>query len=143
MSQYTNQSDILAEIQMADLIKLTDDEPKTGSINVTILTQVIANASGEIDRMVGNRYSVPFNPAPPSVESMAIVITCYRLFRRREVPDEKNKFYDDYRDIQKFLKGVKDGDEQLDLSVSTAFEPVQFNQRPTIYGFGNYPTTSM
>jgi phage gp36-like protein len=127
----------LGEIQLADLISLTDDAPFTGNVNQTILNQVISNASGEIDFYVGSRYSVPFSPTPPSVESMAIVLTCYRLYRRREVPDEKNKYTEDRQEIIKFLQKVKAGDEALDLSVSQEFSPVQSVQRATIYGWGS------
>lgn len=136
MSAYCTQSDILGEIQLSDLISLTDDAPSTGNVSATILNQVISNASGTIDRMVGNLYTVPFaSPVPPSVESMAIVITCYRLYRRREVPDEKNKFTEDYKETMDFLKKVKVGSEVLDLSVSKTVPPVAANQRATIFGY--------
>lgn len=143
MSVYCAQADILGEIQMADLIRCTDDAPETGALNTVILNQVIANASGEIDRYVGNMYTVPFNPVPPSVESMATIIACYRLLRRREVPDEKNKFYEEYGEIRDFLKEVKAGQAFLDLSVQTAFAPVQTDQRGTIFGWGNFLSNSM
>lgn len=136
MSAYTNENDILGEIQLKELIRLTDDAPTTGAVNQTILNQVIANASGEIDSYVGSRYSVPLVPTPPSVEAMAIVITCYRLYRRREVPDEKNKYKEQYDDAIKTLKTIKAGDEALDLSVNQAFSPVQSVQRATIFGWG-------
>ena len=134
MSSYCTATDVSGEIQASDLIFLTDDAPCMGVINQTILAQVITNASGEIDRMVGNRYSTPFNPVPPSVQSMALVITCYRLYRRRLTPDETNLYYKDYKDISEFLAKVKTGDEELDLTVQTAFEQVQYSGRPTVYG---------
>ena len=143
MSAYTDQNSILGEIQLMDLIALTDDSPKTGNVNQTVLTQLIANASGEIDRLVGNVYDVPFNPVPPSVASMALVIACYRLYRRREVPDEKNKFAKDYYETRKFLNAVHSREDVLDLSVSADFDQVQFNARPTIYGFGNILPNTM
>ena len=142
MSQYTNQADIEGEIQDADLIQLTDDGG-TGFVNQTVLTQVIENASGEIDRFVGNIYDIPFNPTPPSVESMAIIITCYRLYRRREVPDEKNKYYEDYKEVRKFLNGVNNGTERLDLSVKRDFSQVAASFRATPWGFGNQIANSM
>ena len=142
MSTYCSQADINGEIQTADLISLTDDT-QTGQVNTTILAQVIANASGEIDRMIGNRYQIPFSIVPPSVNSMAIVISCYRLYRRRLVPDEQNRFFPDYQGIRDFLKRVKKGDEQLDLSIQTAFEQVQFHSRNGLFGQGNYLVNSM
>lgn len=142
MSVYCNQSDIEGEIQDADLIQLTDDNG-TGSLNSVVLNQVIANASGEIDRYVGNVYDIPFNPVPPSVESMAIIITCYRLYRRREVPDEKNKYYEDYRGVRDYLKLVQQREAVLDLSASQDFSQVAANTRYTPWGYGNWVSTSM
>jgi len=143
MSVYTTQAAILGEIQMMDLIALTDDAPKTGNVNVSVLNQVIANASGEIDRMVGNVYDVPFNPAPPSVASMALIITCYRLVRRRQVPDEKNKYFADYKEVREFLKRVQVREDVLDLSINADFSQVAADVRPSIYGWGNCLPNSM
>lgn len=135
MSAYTNETDLLGEIQLADLIWLTDDKPTTGNVNQTVLNQVIANASGEIDFYLANRYSVPLVPTPPMIESAAIAITCYKLFRRREVPDEKNKYKEQYDNAIKTLQAIKAGDEAIDVNVNQAFSPVQYNQRATIFGY--------
>ena len=143
MSSYTNQASILGEIQISELIRLTDDAPQQQKINQTILAQVIANASGEIDRLVGNVYDVPFNPVPQSVSSMALIIACYRLFRRRLVPDEQNKYFPDYRDIRAFLNKVHKREDVLDLSVTADFSQVAADVRPTIFGYGNCLANSM
>ena len=83
MSAYCSQNDLLGDIQMADLITLTDDDsPATGVLNSTVLNAVISKASGVIDRMVGNVYDIPFNPTPASINSLAIAIACYTLYRR-------------------------------------------------------------
>lgn len=143
MSAYTNQTAILGEIQLSDLIALTDDAPKMGVVNQTVLDQVIANASGEIDRFVGNIYDVPFTTVPPSVANMALIIACYRLFRRREVPDEKNKFSDDYYEVRDFLKAVHKREDVLDLSAAQDFPQVAIAARDTIYGAGNNLANTM
>lgn len=143
MSAYCTQADILGEIQEADLIALTDDaNPPIGDINAAVLNQVIANASGVIDRMVGNIYTLPFNPVPPGVVSLAVTITCYRLYRRREWPDEKNKFTEDYRLAMKFLEAVNSGDKLLDLSASRAFSQVAANTMASPWGSGNQTASS-
>ena len=142
MSAYTTQSDILSQIQMADLIQCTDDD-NTNLLNTTVLNSVITAASGYIDRKVGNIYDLPFNPVPPSVESMALTIACYMLFRRRETPDEKNKFYEDYGEVTKFLTGVNNGTERLDLSVTRDFSQVAASFRATPWGYGNQIASSM
>lgn len=143
MSAYATQQDLLGEIQMADLIMLTDDDtPPSGSLNTAILGQAIANASGLIDRYCGNVYDIPFNPIPASVLSMAVTITCYKLLRRREVPDEKNKFAEEYKSVISFLEKVNRREAMLDLGASQDFGMVAANVTPTIYGCGNFPVSS-
>ena len=149
MSSYTNQAAILGEIQQADLISLTDDLGQ-GQINTTVLNQIIANASGYIDSKVANLYGeqLPFAPAPASpssVASMALTIACYRLFRRREVPDEKNKFTEAWEDVREFLDKVNSGDAHLDDIPIRDFPQVVATGRSTIYGGmgSNWPTNSM
>jgi len=141
MSLYCSLADIQGEIQNAELIQLTDDD-NTGQLNQTILTQIISNASGEIDRYVGNIYQ-GLSSANPSVNSMAIVITCYRLYRRRLVPDESNNYYEDYKGVRDFLKRVQTREDVLDLSAQQSFSAAQVDARPSIYGFGNLISNSM
>ena len=138
MSAYCTQAQLLGEIQLADLITLTDDAPATGIINQNVLNQVIANASGDIDQYLGAVYDVPFTVTPVSVSQMAVTLTCYRLFRRREVPDEKNKFYEDKCRVIKQLAKYQSRELTLDLGVAQDFAQVSFDARPTVYGSGNY-----
>ncbi len=146
MSLYTNQASIEGEIQDADLIALTDDN-NTGQINQTVLIQAIANASGKIDEKCANLYGeqLPFVPVPASVASMALTIVCYRLYRRREVPDEKNKFYEEYKNVLAFLDEVNTGDKHLNDIPGRDFPQVAMTGRSTIYGVrqSNWPATSM
>jgi phage gp36-like protein len=146
MSTYTTQAEINGEIQMADLIGLTDDE-NTGQLNATILSQIIANASGEIDQACANLYGeqLPFNPVPSSVASMALTIVCYRLYRRRAVPDEQNRFFAAYSRVRDFLDGVNKAEFHLNDVPARDFAQVAFTGRSTIYGVGgsNQPATSM
>ena len=143
MSAYCNQDDITGEIQESDLVSLTDDStPPMGVVDDTILNQVIANASGVIDRYVGNIYSVPFSPVPPSVRSLTITIACYRLYRRRLVPDEKNNFTEDYLAAIKFLEAVNSGEKTLDIAAVRDFSQVAANTGTTPWGSGNFPSSS-
>ena len=149
MSAYTTQQAIGGEIQQADLIQLCDDVG-TGSLDaaaLAILNQVIANASGEVDQACANLYGrqLPFNPVPSSVASMALTITLYKLYRRRLVPDEQNKYWDSYKIVRDFLNRINTGEAQIDDVVSRDFPPVVFTGRSTIYGnrFSNFPSSSM
>ena len=140
-NQYCSQADIEGEIQDADLISITDDAG-TGQINQTVLNQVISNASGEIDRYCGAIYP-NLSSANPSINNMAIIIACYRLYRRRLTPDEKNLFYEDYKDTIAFLKRVQSREDTLDLSAQQNFAQVSADVRPSPYGWGNLVSNSM
>ena len=126
---------------MSDLIALTDDAG-TGNLDNGILNQIIINASGYIDQKVANIYGqqLPFNPVPSSVASMALTITCYRLFRRRQVPDEKNNFYDDFKSLVDFLNQVNQGDMHLDDVPTRDFPQGAVTGRPVIYSGGVFGT---
>lgn len=131
---YCTIADIKGEISPDDLIALTDDN-ETGSVDETVLAQIIDNASGYIDARVGNIYSVPFAaPAPPTVKNMAITIACYRLFRRRLTPDEKNLFAEDFMECKQFLDEVNEGKKHLDQSIPRSFPQGTYTGRGTSFG---------
>ena len=138
-SVYTTQEAILGNIQMADLVALTDDSPATGQLNVDVLAQVIANAGGVIDMYCANIYGeqIPFNPVPPSVANMALTIACYMLLERREVPMEKNKFSGRYNFAINFLEKVNTGDAHISDVTLRDFPQGALISQPTI--FGNQP----
>jgi phage gp36-like protein len=117
---YCNQSDIEAEIQPSDLIGLTDDS-NTGFINTTILDSIIANASSYIDGKIGNIYATPVSPIPAIVKDCCIRIACYRLYRRRLAPGEKNNFDNDFKDAMTTLNMINNGEYHLDLDPKRAF----------------------
>ena len=135
---------ILGEIQLLDLIAQVDDVG-TGQMDAAAtanLNQVIANASGKIDEKCANLYGqqLPFNPVPASVASMALTIACYRVFRRREVPDEKNKFTEEYRNVMEFLDEVNTGDKHLNDVPNRDFPQGAVTGRPVIYSGGVFGT---
>jgi len=136
MSAYTTQSAIEGEIAPSDLIAFTDDG-NTGSLNETILNQIIANASGYIDARVANIYEVPFDPVPSAVASMALSIVCYRLFRRRLTPDEKNPFYEEWKEVRAFLDEVNKGEAHIDLTQQRDFPQGALTSQPSIYTGGS------
>lgn len=141
MSAYTTQAAINGNIQMADLIALTDDVG-TGQLNAGILNQVIANASGIVDWNCANIYGqqLPFNPVPLSVASMALTIACYMLYERRETPMEQNKFAPRYKDVMAFLSKVNTGEMHLDDVPTRDFPQGAISGRPTIYAGGIFGT---
>ena len=125
---------------MNDLISFCDDN-QTGSMDTAataILNQIIANASGKIDEKCANIYGqqLPFSPVPSSVASMALTIVCYRLYRRRLVPDEKNNFAEEYNNVMAFLDEVNTGDKHLNDVPNRDFPQGAVTARPTIYSGG-------
>lgn len=146
MSIYTDQTAIEGEIQPLELKQLTDDQ-NTGELNSTVLNQVIINSSGEIDQACSNLYGqqLPFQPVPSSVANMTLTITCYRLYRRRAVPDEQNKFFKEYSRVRDFLDDVNTGDKHLSDVPVRDFPQVAMTGRSSIYGVAasNNPSTSM
>lgn len=146
MSAYTTQAAILGEIQLSDLIQLTDDD-RQGAVNQAILDQVIASASGYIDSKLANIYGeqLPFNPAPAAVANMALTVACYRLYRRRNIPDEKNNFYPDWVDVKEFLDKVNKGEAMIDDVVSRDFAQVAYTARSSTFGTlgSNFPSTTI
>ena len=144
-SYYTSQSAINGEIQMQDLISLTDDAtPPTGIVNTEILNQIINNASGEIDQACANIYGqqLPFNPVPRSVANMALTISCYRLYRRRETPDEMNKWYQQYQRVRDFLDKVNTGELHLDDVPGRDFPQGALTSQCLVYSGGPFSTSS-
>lgn len=141
---YTYQNAILGQIQMSDLISLTDDDG-TGEVNTGILNTIITAADDKINAAIANIYQVPVSPISPPVTSWSLTITCYMLYRRRLVPDEKNNFSSDYHEVMALLKMVNDGTYHLNLTELRDFSQVAYTATNTPYGVvgSNQPATSM
>jgi len=150
VSSYTNQAAILGNIQMADLINLTDDDAQ-GVLNTAILDQAITNASGKVDMYCANLYGqqLPFAAAPntpQSVANMTLTIVCFELYRRRLVPFEQNNYKDAYTEVIKMLEMVNTGDMHLNDVPARDFPQVVYTARVNpIYGNvgSNYAANSM
>ncbi len=112
--------DILAEIQGSDLIGLTDDD-NTGSLNTTVLNSIINNASSYIDGKVGNIYATPLSPIPSAIKDLCVRIVCYRLYRRRLAPGEKNNFTEDFNDAMETLNQINNGKYHLPTDPARSF----------------------
>jgi len=141
---YCTQSDVLGQIQMSSLIQLTDDD-NTGELNTSVLNTVIAAADDQINAAIANIYQVPANPIAPPITSWSLTITCYMLYRRRLVPDEKNNFTENYRSVMDMLNKVNNGTYHLNLTQLRDFSQVAFTGQGTIYGVqgSNMPANSM
>lgn len=85
---YCEPDDLTALIPEWRILELVDDsQDSTGSwadeAVQAVLAGECAGASREIDSLIGNRYAVPLDPAPPVVADWAKRLTVARLFLRR------------------------------------------------------------
>lgn len=120
MSCYTSQTILDGYFSQQNLIWATDDN-NTGSLNLTVLNQVMATASGEVDAMLGAVYATPFaNPVPPTVVQAATLFACEALVGRRLVQGEPNKFSERATAYRKLLSTIAQNRGGLDAATPSA-----------------------
>lgn len=119
---YTDRAAIEGEIAQPDLNTALDDDGD-GQADDGLLDTIIANVTAFIDGKLANIYDVPLNPVPPKVAAWALSIACYRIYRRRLTPEEKNNFSDENRAAMRELIAVSEGTQSLDLTTTRAFPP--------------------
>ena len=104
---YIVQADLLAQLSNAQLIQLTDDA-KTGSVDTDKVDKAIADAEAEVNGYVATKHSVPLaSPIPDLIKKLAIDITIYNLYRRRQrTPEDVRTAYED---AVKKLEGIARG----------------------------------
>lgn len=132
MSTYTTQDAISGFISGSNLISLTDDSG-TGSIDLTVLNQVISIVSNTVDAMLSATYQVPFTGTYPTlVGQSATVFACEALYRRRLTPEEKNPFKADADMFREALKKIAQERGGLDSGALAAFPPGYVEVRPQL-----------
>jgi phage gp36-like protein len=104
---YNTKEDILGEVAEDILTQLTDDA-NMGTIDDSKVDLAISRADSEVDGYCGKRYQVPFDPAPPFVKALALDITVYNLFSRRESVPENRKTRRDaaVKNLEQIAKGI-------------------------------------
>lgn len=71
-------------------------------------------ASRDVDGILGQRFRVPFSqPVPPIVSRAARIFLLAALYRRRQVPDERNPYARMEREIVEKLSRIAVGSEPL------------------------------
>lgn len=113
MSAYTTQSEIEASIPPAYLRQALDDDAD-GAADDGLLGQVIANASNEVDAILGQRYTVPFSsPFPAVVAAATRIFVLETLYLRRGHSGEANPWEARAKDIRARLSRIGKGEEPL------------------------------
>lgn len=97
-------------ISLAELLQLTDDT-NTGAVNDALVTDILDEASAQVDSYAGQRYGVPLQSSS-QVKGLTLTIAEYLLYlrRKRMKPDVRQS----YEDAIAFLKDVSSGKARLD-----------------------------
>jgi len=126
---YSTQSDLLEQIQEADLIELTDDAG-VGAVDASVVARAIADADAEIDSYCGSRYTVPFSPVPAMIRKQSVDIAIYNLHSRRavmgKIAEDRQKRYDS---AVRFLRDVSKG--LITLGADAPAEPTDGQPQAT------------
>jgi phage gp36-like protein len=101
---YATQQDMIDRFEEAELIQLTDHE-NTGTVNVVVLGQALADADALIDGYLASRYTLPLAIVPKTIVRMACEIARYFLYDNL-APDEVRRRYED---AEKFLAALAKG----------------------------------
>lgn len=103
---YATLQDVLAQLEEAVLVRLTDDAG-TGTVNEATITRALTDASEEIDGYVGSRNPVPLAPVPAIIRKFCVDIAVFNLYARREAVPEVRA--ERYKNALRFLERVAQG----------------------------------
>jgi phage gp36-like protein len=100
----------LADIESSqeDLIELTDDSD-TGDVDQTNVDKAIAHAGELIDGYLRGRYTLPLDPVPGLIRTLAATISLRRLYARRPRLSIPESLADDYKNALKILENIQKG----------------------------------
>ncbi len=110
---YCTLDEVKNQVDELRLVQLTDDEG-AGAVSEIRVTQAIQDADDEIDGYLGVRMKVPLVPVPEAVRRLAVDITVYNLYSRREkIPEHRSERY---KNAVRFLEGIAAGKISLGVS---------------------------
>ncbi len=110
---YCSQSDLEQRYGAKMLTDLTDRAmPRAGTIDGTVVTRAITDASAEIDGYLAVRYQLPLSATPAFVNDVCMRMAIYKL-HTNVVPDKINR---DYDLALRSLRDISAGTMKLDLA---------------------------
>ncbi len=130
---YCTAADLTERMSNKELIQLTDDAD-AGVPNQDIISAAIAAAQDTIDGYLRGRYTVPLVSVPGIVKNMALDLTAYKLFKRRNqlsVNDARELMY---KQAVSQLKDIQAGIIQLQTADKQAMPPrtlIKSNKKPS------------
>lgn len=123
---YCTIADILEDIDRNELIKLVDDENRSGLVNLDDandyatkrIIAAIDNSSEQIDGALRGRYTLPLASIPKRLTQICKDIAIYNLYKRRfrlDMPESINQIY---KNCISELDKIRKGAVTLDISES-------------------------
>lgn len=108
---YSDQNDILEQLDETVLIELTDDAG-AGEVDGDKVTRAIADADATIDAYCQDRYTLPLSPVPEKIRQISVDIAIYNLYSRRDdtTPETRK---DRHKEAIRFLEKVAEGKIKL------------------------------
>jgi len=120
MSAYIIMATLVAEVPPQFITQALDDNGD-GVADTGLFDQVVANAQAEVDGILGQRYTVPFqNPVPAVVVDATTKFVAEKLYSRRGLDGEKNPWSKKASDARTLLKQIAKG--EIPLTPSAARE---------------------
>jgi phage gp36-like protein len=105
---YATYEDILLEVDLITLIRLTDDND-LGEPDQAVVEQMIAKAKERVNAKVSMRYHIPLaEPLPGALKGWTVDLAMYYLFgRRAETPGDvwKDRYSRTEADLDKVATG--------------------------------------
>jgi phage gp36-like protein len=115
---YCNLVEIKKQLPEAVIVQLTDDT-LIGAVVVENVDKAIADADAEIDGYCRKKYDVPFTPVPSIINKLAVDISIYNLFSRRDSEPPKVRT-DRYNAAVRVLENIAKGTVTIGAGEDTA-----------------------
>lgn len=95
-SVYCSIDDITIRMSAEMLTRLTRGTDSSTSVDESVLSAAISDASAVIDNMLGQRYAIPIDDSTGYLKKVCIDVAVYHIYRHRydnEIPKEVKNTY--------------------------------------------------
>lgn len=130
MSAYVTRAEVEAELPPKWLLECLDDNNDKAE-DTGLFNAIVARASADVDGILGQRFTTPFAVAPPLAARAARIFVLATLYRRRQVPEDRNPYAKAERDMIDKLNRIAAGDEPLMPGGSTGEADISSERAPT------------
>ena len=116
---YATLQQVAARVPMELIVQALDDN-RDGQIDADVEAAWHAAADSQIDGAICQRYTVPVSPVPPVLATAGLILRCFFLYQRRNVPDESNPFSLEAKEVRAKLNRIGRGDDPLTPDIEKA-----------------------